>query len=280
MKKVLLFLLPIFLACLVFGGFLLFIGASGTGTGALQVTSIPKSSVYLNGQLIGRTPLCKCEGKNMLKTGDYTIRLVPVDSSLGGSTFEQKITVNKAVLTVVDRTFGQGATAQGSLITLTPTNDKTHASLSVVSFPEGTNVIVDGTVKGITPYQTSSITESDHDVTVTKTGYKDKYIRIHTVNGYVLSVIAFLGVDTQAMSSSSAQLASSSATLGQQKIIITETPTGFLRVRQDATFSAPEIAQVKPQQEFVLQQEKGKWYEIKLADGRLGWVSSDYAQKE
>lgn len=281
MKKFLIFGLPIILAVLAFCIFLIVMNAQSNGSGALQVTSIPKSSVYLNGRLIGTTPLCKCDGKNMLAIGDYTIRLVPVDTSLSGDVFEQKITISKAVLTVVDRTFGPGATANGSVITLTPLTDPKQAHLSVVSFPSGVDVSVDESPKSKTPYALSMITESDHDLTLSKIGYKDKNIRIHTVNGYLLSVVAFLGVDPSALNSSpSAQLASPSVAPGKQMIVISETPTGFLRVHQEASITSAEIAQVKPGQEFVLEQENGKWYQIKLPDGKLGWVSSDYAEKK
>lgn len=110
MKKILLILLPFVIGFAAFGMYLLFF-SKDVGKGALQVTSLPESNVYLNGKLLGKTPLCKCESKDLLSTGDYTIRLVPLDPNLSQDTFEQKVTITKSVLTVVDRTFGQGADA-------------------------------------------------------------------------------------------------------------------------------------------------------------------------
>src|SRR6266550_5833066 len=99
--------------------------------GALQVTSSPTSKVYLNDAFLGQTPLCKCQASDMVVPGDYTVRLVPQDSSL--QEFQEKITVSQGVLTVVDRKFGKNGQSEGSIITLTPLDDKSKAQLLVVS---------------------------------------------------------------------------------------------------------------------------------------------------
>ena len=282
MKKFILFLLPIFLALVVFFVLIFVLSTQGTGKGALQVTAIPQSTVYVNGKLIGKTPLCKCDPQNMLPTGDYTIRLVPLDSSFGNTTFEQKVTINKSVLTVVDRTFGQGATSQGSVISLIPSSNKNIASLFVTSLPDNANIALDDSGTSTTPYHMDSLTDSDHDLIVNKNGYKEKHIRIHAVKGYTLSVLAFLGVDPQAAVASSAAepVASISAVPQNQKILILDTPTGFLRVHKEASLFSTEITQVKPQEQYVLQQEVTGWFQIKLTDGTLGWVSDQYAKKQ
>src|SRR6266498_549307 len=90
--------------------------------GALQVTSSPESKVYLNNKYLGKTPLCNCDSQDMLSAGEYTIRLVPVDSGL--REFQEKITISQAVLTVVDRKFGKDALSEGSVISLTPLTNK------------------------------------------------------------------------------------------------------------------------------------------------------------
>ncbi len=268
-------------ALLVFFGFLFFTSSVTNGKGALQVTSVGPSNVYLNGRLLGVTPLCKCDAQSMFPTGEYTIRLVPTDSNLTNETFEEKITINKGVLTVVDRTFGLGALSQGSVISLIPQDNKNSAGLFVASFPDNADISIDDNPNGQTPFRQANITESDHDIAITKNGYKAKQIRIHAVKGYTLSVIAFLGVDPSVVASSTGELvASVSAEPAHQKIIILDTPTGFLRVRKDANISSLEIGQVKPTEEYPLVAEQTDWYQIKLSNGVLGWVSSTYAKKE
>lgn len=284
MKKFLLILLPVVLAIAVVGVLFAFFGKDVFGKGALQVTSVPQSNVFLNGKYIGKTPLCKCDGQNLLAVGDYTIRMVPVDNALSQDVFEQKITITKAILTVVDRTFGAGPNAQGSVISLTP-GEKGKVGLSVVSFPDGALVSVDAAQIGTSPVAQVGLTESDHDILLQKSGYKDKHIRVHTVSGFTLSVIAYLAIDPQALATSSATLnqaqASSAASLSTQKIIILDTPTGFLRVRSDPSLGGSEIAQVKPGESYVLLAEQNGWYQIQLTDGKTtGWISASYAKKQ
>lgn len=286
MKRIfIVFVIPILLGILVFLLVTYFLSQKDAGKGALQVTSIPQSSVYVNDKFIGETPLCKCDGASLLPTGDYTIRLVPNDSTFSNTPFEQRISIHKAVLTVVDRTFGLGATSQGSVITLSqdPTGDSKSGTLSVTSFPSGVSVSLDNNGIGQSPLTLPHIVESDHDLLLSKPGYKDKTIRVHTVNGYILSVIAFLAIDPNALSataSAAQSIASSSALPSVAKATILDTPTGFLRVRKDPSLAGTEIAQVKPGEQYPLIAEQNGWTEIKLTNGTEGWVSSTYVSKQ
>lgn len=127
--------------------------------GALQVTSSPQSKVYLNNRYIGQTPLCKCENPDTIDNGEYTIRLVPLDSDI--NEFQEKITISQNVLTVVDRKFGKGAQSEGSIISLTPLEDKEKAELLVVSLPQSATVLLDNQAIGKTPLFQKNPTESD-----------------------------------------------------------------------------------------------------------------------
>lgn len=282
MKKFLLvFVVPVLLGLFVFAGVTYFLSQKDAGKGALQVTSVPQSNVYLNNAFIGQTPLCKCDGQNLLPTGNYTIKLVPTDSVL--QPFEQSITINKSVLTVVDRTFGQGALSQGSIITLIPQANTSSGSLSLISFPSGATVTLDGNSAGTSPLTLANVVASDHDLVVSKPGYSDKTIRIHTVNGYQLSVLAFLAINPQALSatsSASTNVATSSAQGAQTKVTIASTPTGFLNVRSTPSLSGAVVSQVHPGESYVLVSEQNGWTQIKLADGSEGWVSSEYVTKQ
>lgn len=280
MKKLLLLLLPVVLACITFLIVTLILSQQDKGKGALQVTSVPPSSVYLNNKFIGQTPLCECDGKNLLPSGDYTIRLVPSNTQF--TPFEQKITITKSVLTVVDRTFGEGATSEGSIITLSPLSNNNSSSVSISSIPSDANLTLDGNPIGKIPQQIDNVVISDHDITVSKVGYKDKTIRIHTVKGYMLSVLAFLAIDPAAIAatSSAQSIASSSAVPEVTKVTILDTPTGFLRVRKEPSLGGMEVAQAKPGESYEFITEENGWTEIKLSDGTNGWVSSSYVKKQ
>lgn len=248
--------------------------------GALQVTSAPDSKVYINGNPIGQTPLCKCQLKDMLTEGTYTIQLVPIKGDF--QPFEQKITISSKVLTVVDRVFSKEGLATGSVISLSPIDDKTDAQISVISFPKDANVFLDNNLQGKSPLLLKKITQSDHELKLSKDGYKDKIVRIKTVSGYKLEALIFLGINPEIATASAAPIAAtkSAVTTSTNKVLILNTPTGFLRVRASASLGGAEIGQVKPGETYELLGEKTSWFEIKLTNGKSGWISSTYAQKQ
>jgi len=244
------------------------------GKGALQVTSEPTSKVYVNGKFIGQTPLCRCELKDMLGLGDYNIRLVPIEGNF--APFEQKIPISAKVLTVVDRTFAEGGESSGSVISLSKLANKSDISLSVISFPSSAKLILDSGELGQTPLKTSDITESDHEIKLTKDGFKDKEIRIRSIKGYQLNALVFLGANPNQASPS----ATASPVPTISKILILDTPTGFLRVRREPSIASDEIGRVLPGEKYDLLEEQNSWFKIKLKDNSSGWVSSQYSQKQ
>jgi uncharacterized protein YgiM (DUF1202 family) len=58
-----------------------------------------------------------------------------------------------------------------------------------------------------------------------------------------------------------------------------DTPTGFLRVRKEASTTAEEIGRVNPGEFFRLLDEQNSWYKIEFQTDKEGWVSGQYAQK-
>ena len=285
MKKVIVLIAPLVIALIIFVSVTYFLNTS-LGKGALQVTSSPQSKVYLDGKLVGKTPLCigseQCEMQDMIKSGDYAIKLVPPNSK--GKPYEAKISINKLTLTVVDRTFGDGASSHGSIITLTSISNKKDAELFVVSFPDKANIILNNNFVGVTPLLLKNLTESDHDLKVAKEGYLDKFIKIRTTLGYKLESLVFLGVDPN-VGSPSAEIedevkhATTSAVASSAKIVILNTPTGFLRVREDSSTSSSEIGRVLPGETYEFIEEKDGWYKIQFKEDVVGWVSGQYAKK-
>ncbi len=273
-------LLRILICAFVFG-LLLFLAfqyyvKSQAQKGALQVTSTPESKVYLNDEYLGQTPLCKCEAADIQKAGDYMIRLVPQDKSL--SEFQEKITITDGVLTVVDRKFGKDSLSEGSIISLTPLNDKTNIELLVASIPSSSKIFLDDSQIGETPLLFKNPTESDHVLKVTKDGYREKTVRIHTPVGYKLTVAMFLSIDGSSNQASASSIPT--PTPLTNKVVILETPTGFLRVRESPSIGSVEIGRVLASEVYNLMLERPDWFEIKLKDGQLGWISAQYAKKQ
>lgn len=283
MKKALLILIPSFIFAAIIFLLVQSILLRGNDKGALQVTAAPQSKVYLNGKYVGQTPLCKCTTNDMISTGEYTIKLVPNSGSY--SNFQEKISIEKSILTVVDRKFGAGAASEGSIITLEPLKEGNDRQLLITSIPDNVEVLLDNNSSGYTPLLIRELTDSDHELTLKKSGYADKKVRIRTPSGYKLIASVYLGVDDEGIPTSTptpTKSASPSATPipVSNKVTILQTPTGFLRVRADNSIASGEVGQVLPGDTFDLVLERSGWYQIKLKTGTLGWVSSQYAKKE
>lgn len=76
-----------------------------------------------------------------------------------------------------------------------------------------------------------------------------------------------------------------------EKVLILDTPTGWLNVRSGPGKNYPIITKVYPGKSYPLLQEEEKWYKIQLDSGGVdntqpvnnkdeGWVASQYATKE
>ncbi|OGM11336.1 hypothetical protein A2V80_01395 [Candidatus Woesebacteria bacterium RBG_16_39_8b] len=58
-------------------------------------------------------------------------------------------------------------------------------------------------------------------------------------------------------------------------VVISETPTGWLRVRQSP--EGKEIGKVYPEEEYTLIEQNNGWYQIEYQENELGWIFSEYA---
>lgn len=268
-RKILFIFSPVILLTIIFIALLVFLNRN-SGKGALQVTSLPKSKVYINASLVGETPLCLCQLSQMLKTGKYNIKL---DSEKPGlAPFETQIEISPNVLTAVDRSFDLVGASQGSVISLRRINDSKLTELLVISSPSSASVFLDNSPVGTTPLSLKGLTVSDHDIKLSKDGYKDKIVKVKTVSGYSLEARVYLGINTKLLEE--APVASA-----QAKLKILSTPTGFLRVREDSNVDSFEIGQVKPGEEYEIIEEKVGWFKIKLSDSTAGWISASYVEK-
>ncbi len=153
--------------------------------------------------------------------------------------------------------------------------------LSIISFPDKSDVFLDNNIVGSTPLLLKDITQSDHDLILKKDGYKDKEIKIRTALGYKLNVLASLSINLVVpASTTSSPSATLSPAVAIQKVVILQTPTGDLNVRESGSLNSPKISKVYPGDSFDLLDEKDNWFEIKLPNGKTGWISAIYAKKE
>jgi hypothetical protein len=62
------------------------------------------------------------------------------------------------------------------------------------------------------------------------------------------------------------------------KLRITDTPTGWLNVRDDASLDGNIITKVYPNEEYEYTNEQNGWYQIILSNGELGWIFGKFAE--
>ena len=275
MRKIIILIISLLVITILFLLLVLIIN-NDSGKGALQVTSSPNAEVFLNGKSVGKTPICLCELSQLLKAEDYDIKLVPEGKDLRQQ--ELKVKIYGGVLTVVDRTFDkETAVSSGSLITLSPIDDKKDSQLLIVSFPEKAEIIMDSVRVGATPLLLKNVTASDHEIKILKDGYGEKIIKVKTILGKRLEATINLGIK---MDISSGQLLSTPSGELSSTVVVQNTPTGYLRVRESNTVDSAQIATVSPGDSLTLLEENQDWYKVKLSDGKIGWISSSYAVKE
>lgn len=278
MKRFILFIAPLLIAIAIFFGILFFLDRK-SGKGALQVTSVPQSRVYLENKLIGITPFCACDLARMVDVGNYTIKLIPLSGDF--NPFEERITINKSTLTAVDRIFADNGVGEGNIIELVPLSNKKEVEILIVSLPDKANVFLDSNPVGITPLLLKQVSISDHNLRLTRDGYQDKSVKIKTASGFKLNMLIYLGIKVDLSASSSASiLVTPFPTITVPRVLILNTPTKYLNVRESSSLFSNKITQVKPGEKYELIEEQGSWFKVKLADGKEGWINSQYAVKE
>lgn len=272
--------LIILISLLIFSGTAFFIiGYSKPKPGGIMVDTSPVSSVYVNGELAGKTPLQKT-----YDSGEIILKLVPLITDQSLLPFETKINLIPGVQTVVRREFGVDENSSSGDIISFEKQGGQNASLIVVSTPDNAQVTIDGVVRGFSPYKTSSISPAKHQITVKASGYSDRVMTINTVFGYQLDLFAKLSVSKTA---SDPTPTPTSSPVTQNYVEILSTPTGYLRVRTEPGTAGEEIAQVKPGDRFLYLGEDALtgWYKIQyeepkagLPNGISGWVSNQYSK--
>lgn len=137
-------------------------------TGTLVVSSTPTgASVYINDVYKGYTPL---EIQN-LAPGTYTISI-----SKGGSIDKYIDIVDKVTISA------------GKEIKKEYTLSEEGGSLDLITKPEGAHVYLDGVYKGVSPILINGLSDGQHTIRLTLSGYPDQTYTFTTKNGNAGSV--------------------------------------------------------------------------------------------
>lgn len=230
---------------------------------ALQITTKPEASVFLDGKHVGKTPFFS----DQLKSGKHSLKITVSEAS-----FVDEVNLTSGTLTVVNRDLAPSFLAQAGE-TLYLLSGK--RGLFLTSMPPEADATVDGKLVGRTPVLMSDIGEGDHKVLITKDGYASREFAIKTTSQYQLSAQVYLA-SQEAKNIAEGNVPSPQPQIA--KVEVTDTPQGFLRVRQDASIDSAEIGRVKPGDQLEVIQETQGWVEVKF-EGKQGWVSAQYTKK-
>lgn len=248
----------------------------------LEITTTPPSRVYISGKDEGTTPF-----KNLnIQPGEYHIRLVPEgDSAL--QAWESNIELNRSVSTIIHHNFSNSEeTSFGYVLLLQPDPDTSKSFLSVISDPNTVNITIDGRPYGFSPLSKQDLSPGSHTVDIGSPGYKSISLSVNTTLGYNLIINAKLAQelitidpDPTIATSSSQSTENSQDDLLPVKpyVLISETSTGWLRVRTEPNTLAPEIGKVDSGETLPYLDSSGDgWLQV-LFENQEGWISGSYA---
>mgnify|MGYP001613560994 CR=1 FL=1 len=299
MKRKLLFLLGIFLLLIVIGGFIKLLSSRSPKEGELRVESTPIVGVFLDNKHLGRSPL-----KEKLKTGEYTLRLVPESATSELAPWQGKISVGANLLTYVNAVLSDSELSSAVDILWLEKSVAKKPELSVITNPDGATVVVDDTTRGVTPLTMQDIDVGEHSLTIASPGFLTRTMKIKLTTGFKLIANLKLALSTiggqPEEASVSAEVSrtptpttkpgttksptptgATTTTSDPKKpyALILDTPTGFLRVRMEPSTAATEAGRVKPGEKYHISDEKSGWYEISYDGTNDGWISGQYADK-
>ncbi len=271
-KKLILVLLVIISFVLL--GVLYFAGIfKPKGAGILINTDQP-SSVYVNSEQIGSTPF-----EQILDPGEVEVKLIPQSFEKPLSPYETKVVLVSGIQTVIEREFAETLDGSSGETVSFEKGPNDESSIVVISDPEGAQVEIDGIVKGFTSYKSSDITEGLHTARISANGYNERISEVKTKKGYKLTL--FVKLSKIPVVEEEKEKTQEEIKEQPTKVEILQTPTGFLRVRQEPSTVSPEVAKVEPGEtyEVIEQSEDGEWIKIKGDDDIEGWVSKEYTKE-
>ena len=230
-------------------------------SGISVMSEPPDAQVFIDNEEVGKTPY---ENQN-LEPKEYLIR-VEKDEMI----WQGRVKLKEQTLSLVNRELSKDQTfSAGEILSL----DK-GKGLTVVSNPAGAEVEVDEKSYGQTPIFID-VLSGEHTISVSHPNYLKRNIRAIIPSDFNLIV----SVD---LSLSEADLTTivTPAIKTTPELKVLNTPTGFLRVRDKPSTSGKEIDRVSPGDILIMLEELPSWYRVRLSDGKEGFVSSSYAEKQ
>lgn len=255
------------MALLIIGG-ILFSGCSlSTEKAGVEIMSTPEAKVYIDGIEAGMTPY----KNNSLKPKEVEIKLVVDEIE-----WTKKIRLQNRTSTIVVRDFDLKSNNNGGyVLKIEPTGNSKKAGLLVTARPDRSTIKIDGDTKGQTPSKWDDIGEGEKQIDISFPARKKIVVFAKAIAGYQLVVEA----DLQEEVLIEPVTDESELPTKSEQIIIKPTETGWLRVRGQPNTVSAEIGKVNPGDQYDLISEQEDYYEIEFEEGKMGWISTKYADK-
>ncbi len=271
LKIILIVIISIF-AVGVVGLFLM--GYFAPKPGGLRIETSPKASVFVNGELNGTTPF---EGS--FPAGKILLRLVPEGSSENLISYETSVNLEEGTETVIGRNFRTSEDeSSGYVVSFEKSAAKT-ASLTAISLPDASQVVIDGVSRGFSPYNISAISPGMHTVTIKSPGYTDFTMTVKTVVGFRLTFYVKLGLASQ-------NSFIKNDSVNQKTVTILDTPEGYVKVKAAPGDNNEYIAQVKSGETYPYVDTDVETGEVEIQyqapksgmpSGLTGWIPGNLA---
>jgi len=247
--------------------------------GEIRIESSQDASVFIDNKSYGKTAF-----QERMTAGEYSVKIVPESLLDGLVPWQGKVTVAPGRLTYVKADLASSDLLTAVHVLWLEKSSSKNGEITVVANPDGAAVSVDDSQKGNAPLTIADLSSGDHVVLVSSVGFLPRTIKVKTIPGYKVNASVKLSLlPVKATTQSENIIAEPTPTTALSKnaqfIIISDTPTGFLRVRFEPTLNASESGRVKPNEKFVLIEEKDSWYKIEFESGQFGWISNKYAKK-
>jgi hypothetical protein len=251
--------------------------------GELKVISSPETSLFIDNVAIGKTPF---DGR--YKVGEYLLKLIPEGNATDTASWQGRAKVYKNSLTYVNIELGTtDLTTAGEIFYPTKMDSAPSEAgtgeIAIDTDPNGAIVKLDNDEKGVASMVLSAVPKGTHEINVYLPGFFPRTEKINVEEGYRTNTFFKLAVDLSQKQATPSVTLNTKTTTKTNKILFTvkikNTPTGFLRVRDDASISASEEAQVQPGQTFDVLEEKNSWYRISYQPNKEGWISAEYTEK-
>lgn len=252
---------------------LLFLGFFKPQQAGILVESNPISTVYINGQEVGKTPY-----EIETSPGEISLRINP-DQVEGQvlDDYETKVTLTSGIKTIIKRDFRESEENSSGVVVSFEKLSGDEAYVTVVSVPDNSQVVIDGKIYGYTPLRVK-IPAGDHNLVVTADNYIEKQLPIRVFKGFKLTASVKLAKSEE--QDEVKQEVEPIELEPKERIRINKNEVGFLRVRSGANIGFPVVAEVKPGEEYdVLDTGEGvSWYKIRVGDIE-GWVNGEFVTK-